>query len=407
MRMARADEVVALTTKHGPAYLDPLPIVVDRADGCWLTDMDGRRYLDLVSGFSALNHGHRHPRLLATLVEQAGKLSVASRTVFSRELATVARELCALTGLDRVVLMNSGSEAVETALKIVRRFGHERRQLAPGSAEIIVCNNNYHGRMFGALSASDAAHMRAGFAPLMSGFKHVPFGDSGALAAAITDNTVAFLLEPIQSEGGIIVPPSGYLKEVRALCDRAGIAMVADEIQVGLGRTGHLFACASEGVTPDLMLLGKSLGGGLLPVSAVVGKEALMRVLGKGTHGGTLAGNPLACAVAYEALRVTVEEELALNAHAQGARFAAGLARLSSPWIREVRGRGLLLGILLSDAAPSAREVCLLLLQQGIVCSEARHNVIRLLPPLTIQPGEVDWALQRLARVFGRDGAST
>lgn len=401
MQKQAANSVNALA-RHGPAYLNPLPVVAAEAQGCWLTDVDGRRHLDLVSGFSALNHGHRHPRLVGALIEQLGKLGVASRMVYSREMAAVVNELCGLTGLDRVILMNSGAEAVETALKVVRRWGYERKGVAPERAEIIACQNSFHGRTLGALSATDSAGIRAGFAPLLPGFQFVPFGDAGALAEAIGPDTVAFLVEPIQVEGGVVVPPAGYLAAAREICDRAGIALVADEVHVGLGRTGELFACASEGVQPDLVLLGKSLGGGLLPVSAVAGKDALMSVLGPGTHGSTLGGNPLACAVAHAALRVTVEEDLPARSRESGRYLAQRLRQLESPWVREIRGRGLLLGIALSDEAPSAREVCLKLLEHGLLCSEARQKVVRILPPLIIERGEIDWALERLERVFHR-----
>ncbi|MBD2844961.1 ornithine--oxo-acid transaminase [Paenibacillus sp. IB182496] len=384
---------------HGARNYRPLPVVIARAEGVWMYDLAGRRYLDMLSAYSALNQGHRHPRILAALREQAERLTLASRAFHTDVYGAWCARVAALAGLPVVLPMNTGAEAVETALKAARRWAYDVKGVPPGQAEIIVCSGNFHGRTLGAISLSDEPDYRRGFEPLLTGVRIVPYGDAEALQRAITPATAAFLCEPIQGEAGVVVPPDGYLRQVRELCDRSRVLWIADEIQTGLGRTGRRFACDWEEVRPDLYVLGKALGGGVLPISCVVGGHEVMDVFEPGSHGSTFGGNPLACAVSLAALEVLEDEGLAARAAELGERALERLRRLRAPLVKQVRGRGLLLGVELHAAA---RPYCERLLELGVLCKETRETVIRLAPPLVIAPAELDWALDKVERVLAQ-----
>ncbi|MBK6848092.1 MAG: ornithine--oxo-acid transaminase [Proteobacteria bacterium] len=396
----RAQAIIARTEAHGAHNYDPLPVVLTRGEGVWVWDVEGRRYLDLLSGYSALSFGHAHPRLVAALAEQAARLSLTSRAFYNDRLPELFERLTALSGLPRVLPMNTGAEAVETALKAARKWGYTVKGVPPDSAEILVCTNNFHGRTITVISFSSVEAYRAGFGPLTPGFRAIPFGDAAALRRAIGPQTVAFLVEPIQGEGGIVVPPAGYLTQVAEICRGARVLLVLDEVQTGLGRTGRNFCFEHEGAHPDLLLLGKALGGGLYPVSAVVGTEEVMGVFGPGDHGSTFGGNPLAAAVGVAALDLLEREQLAERARVLGDRLLARLAALASPLVAEVRGRGLLVGVVLKPELGGARPYCERLLAEGLLCKETHRDVIRLAPPLIISEEELDWAVDRLGRVL-------
>lgn len=396
----RAQAIIARTEAHGAHNYDPLPVVLTRGEGVWVWDVEGRRYLDLLSGYSALSFGHAHPRLVAALAEQAARLSLTSRAFYNDRLPELFERLTALSGLPRVLPMNTGAEAVETALKAARKWGYTVKGVPPDSAEILVCTNNFHGRTITVISFSSVEAYRAGFGPLTPGFRAIPFGDAAALRQAIGPQTVAFLVEPIQGEGGIVVPPAGYLAQVAAICRAERVLLLLDEVQTGLGRTGRNFCFEHEGAHPDLLLLGKALGGGLYPVSAVVGTEEVMGVFGPGDHGSTFGGNPLAAAVGVAALDLLEREQLAERARVLGDRLLARLAALASPLVAEVRGRGLLVGVVLKPELGGARPYCERLLAEGLLCKETHRDVIRLAPPLIISEEELDWAVDRLGRVL-------
>jgi len=379
---------------------EPLPVVLTRGEGCWVEDVEGRRYLDCLSAYSALNFGHGHPDIVGALREQAGRLAVTSRAFHNDRLGPFSRMLAEACGQDLVLPMNTGAEAVETALKCARKWGYGEKDVPVDRAEIIACEGNFHGRTISIVSFSDHAQYRHGFGPLTPGFKLVPFGDAASLEAAITPRTVAFLVEPIQGEGGIVVPPPGYLAAVRDICTRHRVLMIADEIQTGLGRTGAFLACDHEHVRPDLLLLGKALGGGLLPISAVVGRRDVLEVFQPGDHGSTFGGNPLACAVATAALEVLRRDGLAGRAATLGAAFMERLRGLGSRHVAEVRGRGLLIGIVLKPGAGPARDYCLKLAERGVLCKDTVEHVMRVAPPLVIEPGDLDWAFERFAQVL-------
>ncbi len=391
----------ALEEEFGAYNYHPLDVTLTRGQGVWVWDTDGKRYMDCLAGYSAINQGHCHPRILKALVDQAGRLALTSRAFRNDQLPLFYEEVCALTRSHRVLPMNSGAEAVETAIKTVRKWGYEVRNVPAGKAEIIVCANNFHGRTITIVGFSTDAAARTGFGPFAPGFKMIPFGDAVALEAAITPNTVGFLVEPIQGEAGVVMPPDGYLREVRDLCTRAGVTLIFDEIQTGLGRTGKLLAEEHEGVEADITLIGKALSGGFYPVSAVLSNSEVLGVLRPGEHGSTFGGNPLACAVARVALRVLVEEGMIENAAALGSYALSRLKAMNWPRVREVRGRGLMIGIELHAWAGGARRVCEALKDRGLLCKETHTDTARFSPPLVITREEIDWALEQLDAVFG------
>lgn len=378
----------------------PLDVVLSRGEGVHVWDVDGNRYLDCLSAYSAVNQGHCHPKILAAMVEQAKKLTLTSRAFRNDQLAHFYEEIAALTGSHKVLPMNSGAEAVETAVKAVRKWGYEVKGVARDKAEIIVCNNNFHGRTMGIVGFSTDPDAREGFGPFAPGFKHVPFGDIDAFRAAITENTVAFLIEPIQGEAGVLIPPAGYFTAVRELCTKHGITLILDEIQTGLGRTGRLLAEEHEGIEADVTLVGKALSGGFYPVSAVLSNSEVLGVLKPGQHGSTFGGNPLACAIARAALRVLTEEDMIGNSARMGERFQKGLTEIRSNIIKEVRGRGLMLAVELDPAAGGARKYCEALKERGILAKDTHGDTIRIAPPLVITADQVDWAIDQFAAVL-------
>lgn len=378
----------------------PLDVVLSRGEGVHVWDVDGNRYLDCLSAYSAVNQGHCHPKILAAMVEQAKKLTLTSRAFRNDQLAHFYEEIAALTGSHKVLPMNSGAEAVETAVKAVRKWGYEVKGVARDKAEIIVCNNNFHGRTMGIVGFSTDPDAREGFGPFAPGFKHVPFGDIDAFRAAITENTVAFLIEPIQGEAGVLIPPAGYFTAVRELCTKHGITLILDEIQTGLGRTGRLLAEEYEGIEADVTLVGKALSGGFYPVSAVLSNSEVLGVLKPGQHGSTFGGNPLACAIARAALRVLTEEDMIGNSARMGERFQKGLTEIRSNIIKEVRGRGLMLAVELDPAAGGARKYCEALKERGILAKDTHGDTIRIAPPLVITADQVDWAIDQFAAVL-------
>lgn len=389
-------EYIALENQYGAHNYKPLDVVLERGEGIWVWDVEGNRYLDFLSAYSAVNQGHCHPRILHAMMAQAQKLPLTSRAFRNDQLPLLAKELCELTGYERMLPMNSGAEAVETALKLVRKWGYSVKGVPQNQAEIITCTGNFQGRTISIISFSDEDQYRDGFGPFTPGFKVVPYGDADALEAAITPNTVAFSIEPIQGEGGVIVPPEGYLKRVRELCDEHNVLLLADEIQTGLGRTGQLFAMDWEGVRADVVTIGKALSGGFYPVSAVLTSSEVMDMLQPGDHGSTFGGNPLGAAIAREALAVLVDENLVDNARELGDYLMGCLQRIESRHIKEVRGRGLLIGVELHESAGGARRFCEVLQREGLLCKETHETVIRFAPPLVITREEIDWALARI-----------
>lgn len=396
----RSQYFMDLEDRFGAHNYHPLDVVVESAKGIWVTDVNGNRYMDCLSAYSAVNQGHAHPAIAQAMMEQIGKVTLTSRAFRNDQLGPFYQELCELTGFERALPMNSGAEAVETALKAARKWGYKVKGVPEGQAEIIVCKNNFAGRTITIVGFSTEAQYQDGFGPFTPGFKVIPFGDADALEAAITPNTVAFLLEPIQGEGGIIVPPDGFLKRAREICTANNVLLVTDEIQTGLGRTGKLFAFEHEGIRPDMVTIGKALSGGYYPVSAVLASDEILGVFHPGDHGSTFGGNPLACAVARAALRVIVDEKLIDNAEEVGAYFCERLEEINSPHIKEVRGKGLLIGVELHESSGGARRFCEALQHEGILCKETHHTIIRFAPPLVIQKADVDWAIERIHKVM-------
>ena len=380
----------------------PLDVILSRGEGVWVWDTEGRRYLDCLSAYSAVNQGHCHPRIRAALVEQAGRLTLTSRAFRNDQLAPFYQEICALTNSHKVLPMNSGAEAVESAIKTVRQWGGRVKGVPDGLAEIIVCSDNFHGRTIAIVGFSTDPTARDGFGPFAPGFTIIPFGDAQALEAAITENTVAFMVEPIQGEAGVIIPPSGYFRQVREICTRNNVVLILDEIQTGLGRTGRLLAEEHEGVEADLTLVGKALSGGFYPVSAVLSNSEILGVLRPGEHGSTFGGNPLACAVARMALKVLVEEDMIGNAARMGERLLTGLKSIQNPAIKEARGRGLMLALELHPEAGGARSICEALMGLGLLCKETHTHTIRIAPPLVITAEQVDWALEQIEKAVSR-----
>ncbi|MCB0323002.1 MAG: ornithine--oxo-acid transaminase [Bdellovibrionales bacterium] len=390
-------ELQELEQRYGAQNYQPLDIVLVRGEGCWVYDIEGKRYLDCLSAYSALNQGHVHPKLLAALVEQAQQLSLTSRAFRNQQLPLFYEQICKLSGFEKALAMNSGAEAVETAIKLVRKWGYRVKGIAEDQAEILVCSNNFHGRTVAIVGFSTEPSYRHGFGPFAPGFRSVPYADADALIAAITPNTAAVLLEPIQGEGGIIVPPDGYLRAVAEACRATNTLLVLDEIQTGLGRTGRMFAYDHEGIRPDVLILGKALSGGMYPVSVVLADAAVMDMFRPGEHGSTFGGNPLGCAVSRAALDVLVEERLAERTAELGGAFIERLKTLESSLVKDVRGKGLLIGI---ELKVPARPYCERLAERGILCKETHSTVIRFAPPLVITEEQLDFAWQHLSEVL-------
>ena len=395
-----AQDLIATEARFGAKNYKPLDVVLTRGEGVYVWDVTGRRYLDCLSAYSAVNQGHCHPKILAAMVEQGGRLTLTSRAFRNDQLAPFYEELCALTGSHKALPMNSGAEAVESALKIARKWAYRVKGVPDGAAEIVVCAGNFHGRTIGVVGFSTDPASRDGFGPFAPGFRIVPFGDADALAAAITPNTAAFLVEPIQGEAGVIIPPAGYLQRARKLCSAHNVLLILDEVQTGLGRTGKLLAEAHEGIEADLTLIGKALSGGFYPVSAVLSNAEAMSVLHPGEHGSTFGGNPLACAVARAALKVLVEEGMIENAARVGARLQAGLAAVATPAVKEVRGRGLMIAVELHEEAGGARRVCEALQDLGLLAKETHEHTIRIAPPLVLTEAQADWIVDQFAKAL-------
>jgi ornithine--oxo-acid transaminase len=398
-RMNTAD-YIAIEDQYNAHNYKPLDVVLTRGNGVWVEDVDGRRYMDFLAAYSAVNQGHCHPRLVKVMVEQAARLALTSRAFRNDQLPLFAKELCELLGYDMMLPMNTGAEAVETAIKAARKWGYQVKGVADDKAHIVTCHGNFHGRTITVISFSPEEQYRDGFGPFTPGFELIPYGDAAALEAAITPHTVAFLVEPIQGEGGVVIPPEGYLRHVRELCTRHNILLITDEIQSGLGRTGKLLAAEHDGVRGDVVILGKALSGGMYPVSAILASQEILGVFQPGDHGSTYGGNPLACAVAREALRVLSEERLVERAAELGDYMMARLREIVSPHVKQIRGKGLWVGVVLKAEAGGARRFCEALTQEGLLCKETHWNVIRLAPPLVISRDEIDWAVERLAKVL-------
>jgi ornithine--oxo-acid transaminase len=378
----------------------PLPVVIERGEGVWVWDVDGNRYLDMLAAYSALNQGHRHPAIIEAAHQQLDALTLTSRAFHNDQMGPFLKELCEATGFERALPMNTGAEAVETAIKMVRKWGYEVKGVPDGKAEIIVCANNFHGRTTTIVGFSSEQQYKDGFGPFTPGFEEIPYGDAEALAAAITKNTVGFLVEPLQGEGGVVVPPKGFLQKARKLCTENRVAFIADEIQTGLGRTGRLFCCEWEGVRPDILIVGKALGGGVYPVSAAIADSEFMDVFHPGDHGSTFGGNPLAAAIARASLQVVLEEKLAERADRLGTWFMDRLRAIESKHVKEVRGRGLMIGVEIKESSGTARPFCEALEAKGILAKETHHQVIRFAPPLTITQEELEFALERATEVL-------
>lgn len=391
---------IDLEDEFGAHIYNPLDVVLHRGEGVWVWDVEGNKYLDCLSAYSAVNQGHCHPEIVRTMIEQAQKLTLISRAFRNDQLGLFCQEICKLTNSHKVLIMNSGAEAVETVIKAVRKWGYKVKGVPQDQAEIIVCENNFHGRTITIIGFSTNENYRNGFGPFAPGFKIIPYGDANAFEAAITPNTVGFLVEPIQGEGGVIVPPAGYLKQVKSICEKNNVLLILDEIQTGLGRTGKLLAEEHDAIEADLTLLGKALSGGFYPVSAVLSSTEVLGVLRPGDHGSTFGGNPLACAVARKAIKVLIDENMIENAAVMGEYFLSALSDINSPYIKEVRGRGLLIGVELVPEAKGARRFCEKLLAQGLLCKETHENTIRFAPPLVITREEIDWALERIEPVL-------
>lgn len=394
------DELIKQEHKVCAHNYHPLPVVLTKGEGVWVWDIEGKKYLDMMSAYSALSHGHCHPKIIAAMTHQASNLTMVSRAFHSEQLCPFLKKISALTGLDSVLPMNTGAEAVETAIKAARRWGYQVKNIAHNQAEIIVATENFHGRTTTIISFSSDEEYQQDFGPFTPGFKLVPFGDSEAIKNAITPNTCAILLEPIQGEAGIIIPPKGYLSEVAKIANQNQVLFIVDEIQSGLGRTGKWFAYQHDGIQPDGVILGKALGGGVYPISAVVAKKEVMDLFTPGSHGSTFGGNPLAAAIGLEALNLLESENMIDNSAELGTYFLAELNKISHPWIKAVRGKGLWIGLEVNTELVQAREVCLKLLDLGILSKEAHHKVIRFAPPLIIDKPTLDWALSKIKMVF-------
>jgi len=398
--MQTSMDLIGLAESYSARNYLPLPIVLSKGEGVWVWDPEGNRYMDMLSSYSALNQGHRHPRIVQALKDQADRLTLTSRAFHNDQFGPFCEKLCKLAGLSKVLLMNTGAEAVETAIKAVRKWGYKVKGVPEGKAEIIVCEDNFHGRTTTIVGFSSEEQYRDGFGPFAPGFKLIPYNDLEALEKAISPNTVGFLVEPLQGEAGIIVPDEGYLRGAKKLCEDNRVLFMADEIQTGLGRTGRMFCCDYEGVKPDVLIVGKALGGGCYPVSGALASEEVMGVFAPGDHGSTFGGNPMACAVGIASLDVIVEERLAEKAFDSGSYFIEKLRGIRSPRVKEVRGKGLLIGVYIKEESGTARPFCEALMKEGILAKETHGQVIRFAPPLVITRDEIDWALERIEKVL-------
>ncbi|KAA0547651.1 ornithine--oxo-acid transaminase [Bacillus sp. BGMRC 2118] len=395
--MSKTQEIISVTEKFGANNYHPLPIVVSKAEGVWVEDPEGNKYMDMLSAYSAVNQGHRHPKIIEALKNQADKITLTSRAFHNDQLGPWYEKVASLTGMDMVLPMNTGAEAVETAVKAARRWAYDVKGVEADSAEIIVCEDNFHGRTMSAVSMSSNEEYKRGFGPMLPGIKVIPYGDTEALKANITPNTAAFIFEPIQGEAGIIIPRDGFLKEAYDICKENNVLYIADEIQAGLGRSGKLFAVDWEDVKPDMFILGKALGGGVFPISCVAANRNVLGVFEPGSHGSTFGGNPLACAVSIAALDVLIDEDLAGRSQKLGSYLVEKLKEIKNPIIKEVRGRGLFVGVELNEPA---RSYCESLKEKGLLCKETHENVIRFAPPLVISQEDLDWAIERIKEVL-------
>jgi ornithine--oxo-acid transaminase len=395
---SKTTNIIEQTQKFGANNYHPLPIVIEKAEGVWVENPEGDRYMDMLSAYSAVNQGHRHPKIIQALKDQADKVTLTSRAFHNDQLGPWYEKICKLTKKDMALPMNTGAEAVETALKAARRWGYDVKGIAENQAEIIACTGNFHGRTLGAVSLSSDPEYKRGFGPLLPGITLIPYGDLEALKGAITPNTAAFLMEPIQGEAGILLPPEGFLKAASDLCKEHNVLFIADEIQVGLARTGRMFACDWEEVEPDILILGKALGGGVFPISCVVANSDVLGVFNPGSHGSTFGGNPLACAVSLASLEVIEEENLAERSLELGEYFLNQLKTINNPKIKEIRGKGLFIGVELTEGA---RPYCEQLKEAGLLCKETHETVIRFAPPLIITKEEIDWAFEKIQNVLG------
>ena len=391
---------IHLENRYGAQNYKPLDVVLNRGEGIWVWDVEGKKYLDFLSSYSAVNQGHCHPKIMKTMIEQAQKLCLTSRAFRNDQLGLFYEDICNLTNSHMVLPMNSGAEAVETVIKAVRKWGYKLKGVPQNQAEVIVCENNFHGRTIAIIGFSSDRQHREGFGPFPPDFKIIPFGEARALEEAITPNTVAFLVEPIQGEAGVIVPPSGYLREVKSICKQNDVVLILDEIQTGLGRTGKLLAEEHDDIEADVTLIGKALSGGFYPISAMLSNTEVLGVFMPGEHGSTFGGNPLACAVARTAIKVLIEEKMIENASKLGDYFLTQLRGIKSPSIKEVRGKGLMIGVELVPEAGGARGFCEQLMAQGLLCKDTHENVIRFMPPLIITREEIDWALERIEPIL-------
>ncbi len=397
----KTKELINLEDRFGAKNYNPLDVILVKGKGIWVWDVEGKKYMDCLSAYSAVNQGHCHPKIRQVLIEQSKKLTLTSRAYRNDQLALFYKDLCDLTQSHKVLPMNTGAEAVETAIKTVRKWGYESKGIPMDKAEIIVCDNNFHGRTLTIISFSSDENARQNFGPFTPGFKSIPFGDTEALENAITENTAAFMVEPIQGEAGVIIPPDGYLKKVREICTKNNVVLILDEIQTGLGRTGKLLAEEHEGIQSDLTLIGKSLSGGFYPVSAVLSNEAVLGVLNPGQHGSTFGGNPLACAIARKALQVLMEEKMVENSAHMGQYFLSELKKINSPTIKEIRGKGLMIAIeLKKESQITARQLCERLSENEILCKDTHLYTIRFAPPLIIKRDEVDFVVNKIREVL-------
>jgi ornithine--oxo-acid transaminase len=398
----KSEDFIALDHEVSAHNYHPLPVVIHKAKGAWVTDVEGKKYLDMLSAYSALNQGHLHPKIVRAAKKQLENVSLTSRAFHNDQMGPFLEKLTKLTGFDKALLMNSGAEAVETAIKAARRWGYLAKGVEPGKAEIIVCSENFHGRTTTIIGFSTDEGSKKGYGPFPIGFKTIPYSDTEALREAITKNTVAFLVEPIQGEAGVQIPYDGYLNEASEICKEQNMLFISDEIQTGLGRTGKLFCYQHENIQPDIVIIGKALGGGLYPVSGILANDTIMNVAFEpGSHGSTFGGNPLACAIASTALDVIMEEELIERSEKLGAYFLKQLRRLNLPKIKEVRGKGLLLAIELTDSAGKARQYTERFAEEGLLAKETHQTIIRFAPPLIIKKKEIDWAMKRIKKVLG------
>lgn len=393
-------EIIETAEKFGADNYHPLPVVISHGEGIWVTDVEGRKYMDMLAAYSAVNQGHRHPRILKAVQDQMERITLTSRAFHNDRMGSFLQLLCQVTGYEKALPMNTGAEAVETAIKAARKWGYQKKGVTPGKAEIIAVEGNFHGRTVTAVSFSTEAQYQNGFGPFTPGFVIIPYNNPDALERAITPNTVGFLVEPVQGEGGVLVPDPGYLSRCFEICRKHNVLFMADEIQTGFGRTGKMFACDHEGVRPDIVMVGKALGGGVYPVSAILADDGVMSVFTPGDHGSTFGGNPLGSAVATAALNVLVEEELPRRSAEMGEYFMRRLRTMGSPHVKEVRGKGLMIGVVIKDESGPARPFCECLMNNGILAKETHHQVIRFAPPLVITREEIDQAMTIIEKVL-------